>query len=262
MVLEGGGDWRRGGSLVARGEFPSTPNRARITRSATSPFGNWHSSSARIGAGHWRWAKKPPNHKNLATSAELGRYLMANTIHNHGGSVGFLAILAAASLSMAPSCRKPEQAEPLRAEPSSIAAPETTQAMDAAASLPDASPALTAHPIFNECVLHAGDVNVRRRQPLLPDGGLGPAVVISACAFNAECVRAKGKSSPGDGFVHMECSGRDCFCAYQSANTGNREVSVSFAIEEACDSAAKAESNFVQRCLSGMRFQIDPNARR
>ncbi len=58
---------------------------------------------------------------------------------------GLLATLAAASLSMASACRQSERAEPLRAKPSSIAAP--AQAMDAAAPLLDASSAPKAPPI-------------------------------------------------------------------------------------------------------------------
>ncbi len=98
----------------------------------------------------------------------------------------------------------------------------------------------------------AGEVKVQRRRQRFPDAGFGPEVVISSCSFNAECVRTKGKSSPGDGFVEMECLGVHCSCAYESATRGSRAVSVSFVTEEACDSGAKAENFFVQRCLSGM----------
>ncbi len=73
----------------------------------------------------------------------------------------FLAILVAASLSLTPACRQPEPAEPLRAKPSSLAAPvEAVKATDASAPLMDASSAPQKLPIHFDTEPPKDDIDV------------------------------------------------------------------------------------------------------
>jgi len=134
---------------------------------------------------------------------------------------------------------------------------QTTPEHDAAP--PDAS---ISHPIFNNCVLHAGNVKVQRRQALFADGGVGPEIVNSSCDINAECSRIKGTPSAGDGSVSMDCIGELCTCTYLSSSKGSHPVSQKFKPDKPCDSAAQAELLLTKNCLSGMFKASDPSARR
>jgi hypothetical protein len=140
---------------------------------------------------------------------------------------------------------------------------DASSAAEDVASSPDtaAAPnAFRAHPIFNNCVLHAGDVKVQRRRALFADGGVGPEVTTASCDFNAECSRVKGKFDPGDGSVSMECVGGNCTCSYLSNAKGSRPSAIPFQTEKPCDSTARAEQLFTETCLSGMWKPTLPHA--
>lgn len=113
------------------------------------------------------------------------------------------------------------------------------------------SDSVPAHPIFNSCVLHAGDASVRRRQPLLPDGSLGPETTLASCSFSAECVQVKRRVTPGDGFVSMNCHHESCVCSFDPMAPKDAATSFSFQADEACASGEVAERLFRRWCLSG-----------
>jgi len=92
--------------------------------------------------------------------------------------IGLFVVLAIFVDTLA-SCRRHEATPDTRAlEHLSM---DARIASEDATTRPDASP---AHPIFNDCVLHAGNVNVQRQQARFADGGVGPQVVSSGAPLS------------------------------------------------------------------------------
>ena len=99
-----------------------------------------------------------------------------------------------------------------------------------------------------QCVLHAGQINVETTRQGGPDGRqIGPTARKSSCAYNAECIKQKRVSSPGDGHVSLQCEGQACVCRIEFL--APRQTTHELSFEATCETAEQAEQLLVDRCI-------------
>lgn len=118
----------------------------------------------------------------------------------------------------------------------------------------------TAVKITSPCVLHAAEVDVRRKEERGPGGQLVRVTESARCSINAECVEQQGKPSKGDGFVSLACNGRACRCSVERLGlgaSGAQKRSFKFSIDGRCSEADRAKALIVERCMPGMRLVAD-----
>jgi hypothetical protein len=115
----------------------------------------------------------------------------------------------------------------------------------------------TAVRITSPCLLHAGEVDVHRREQRGPGGQVVRVTESSSCSMDAECVEEQGKRTQGDGFVALVCKARSCKCSIERAGPPAKKRSLRFSIDDSCTSVEKAKALIVERCMVGMQLVAD-----
>jgi hypothetical protein len=116
----------------------------------------------------------------------------------------------------------------------------------AAPTSADAGPVQLA---VSRCVLHAGESGKKTRRIKGPGGVPQPATVTDRCSMNAECIESKGKVTPGDGFVAVDCEASACTCTVEVLGPTPSTSSSRFEIAAPCTSPEQAGVLLRERCL-------------
>lgn len=102
---------------------------------------------------------------------------------------------------------------------------------------------------LERCVVQSGEVKAKTRRITPAGSEPGPVQRISTCAYSAECVRARGSASLGDGSVTLSCEDLRCSCRYLADDGDAKEHFVDFEVSRPCDSAERATEMLEARCL-------------
>src|SRR3954471_5795946 len=135
-----------------------------------------------------------------------------------------------------------------------LAHPTDASSSSSATSLGSSLDRGAFHEITAPCVLHAGESHTHRREILKPKGRPGGVVESASCSFNAECVWAPGKTSPGDGNVGVECGKRRCTCIGTLLSTPEIRKIFRFESDVPCSTAEQAQHLLVEHCTTGMKI--------
>jgi hypothetical protein len=107
-------------------------------------------------------------------------------------------------------------------------------------------------PVFSGCVLHAGESSAKGQREKLPGGQLGAAT--GSCSYDAECIRERGKSYPGDGLVSLECEAQRCTCTLEPLEPKGKPIVFEVTLDGPCTSTTQARDLIVARCMVGMEL--------
>lgn len=116
---------------------------------------------------------------------------------------------------------------------------------------------------LSPCVLHAGEIRSEVRQERRPGGQPGPSTRMTSCYMNADCIAQRGTENPGDGFVEIQCEGRNCKCRIESL--GHPPVTRELAFEADCETSEQVDELLRSRCIraassAGTRGAPQPDA--
>ena len=110
------------------------------------------------------------------------------------------------------------------------------------------------------CVLDSGGGRSGSRTEIGADGVLRIVHPQPRCWFEADCIRERGRDSPGDALVSIECRGRRCACTFESLVPRRQRIKFSFDVEDPCDDA-RLKSLLLGRCVSEGRRRVTTRSR-
>jgi hypothetical protein len=142
---------------------------------------------------------------------------------------------ASASASASPPASASASAGPIVA--ASVRASSTT------ADPPGFSSAAGARLVTGPCVLHSGNARVTTTKPA--------GVHHASCSFDAECIAKHGASTPGDGFVRVECADTACFCEWSTPRS-DAPLRAPFTLDAVPDAPDACKLLLRDRCMRGM----------
>jgi hypothetical protein len=100
-----------------------------------------------------------------------------------------------------------------------------------------------------DCILDMGGGRRGSRTEIGPDAVLTIVHPQPRCWLAADCIRARGRSTPGDAMVSIDCRGRHCACAFEPVTPRRKRIRFSFDAENPCDDA-RLKSLLMERCVS------------
>lgn len=137
-------------------------------------------------------------------------------------------------------------------------------------ALTPGSPDAGRHPVPSAaeadagCVLDIGGGRSGARTEVGPDGVLKILHLQPHCWFEADCIKERGRDTPGDAMVSIDCRGRHCACTFESQVPRRRTIKFSFDAEDPCDDA-RLKGLLLGRCVSEGRQRFmgrgDPDYR-
>ena len=102
--------------------------------------------------------------------------------------------------------------------------------------------------VSSPCTLHAGEVETKTRRWRSADGELSPPESDAECAYNAECTKERGVSTPGDGSIALRCRSGTCVCVIEVFEPAASKREFSFEAE--CTSGDQARELLSTRCMA------------
>jgi hypothetical protein len=167
---------------------------------------------------------------NCEPGAEMTSRQVATTLGTFVGALCF-------AVSCSPSSRSPQP-------------PTPAQVSHTARSDSGRSPTISS-----PCVLHAGESRKRKREVIGAVPKSEPTSFNASCSFNAECIRQHGVTSPGDGFVDLECSNKNCSCVRRLLSPSVEPTTTTFELEVPCATTETAQRLIRERCMVGLTVQ-------
>lgn len=82
--------------------------------------------------------------------------------------------------------------------------------------------------------------------------------ITSPCVLHAGDSYTRGKPSPGDGLISIDCHNHTCSCSLRSTSPTNGAFDYSFPLADPCSTTEMAAQLLKQRCMVGLTIEPSP----